>query len=273
MKKEVNIFTAAATLCVVLLMLSSALKGAASTAVYCLSFLIPTAVGVFLERKNAYKEERESPLRLVPRSGSLKLALPAAVPTVALVLLMSFLTALLISSVTGATDEFDVGDSFFTALMLHVVLPALFEEALFRYLPLRLFGGRAPLLAIIISASYFSLAHFSLFRIPYAFLAGAIFMLIDLLCDSPLPSVVIHLLNNLCSLLLVFYGGSQGFVIWGFAVLGLATVASIALIVYRRRDYINSIRDLLSYSERWKADMSPLIYVFPTLFTAISEFM
>ena len=201
------------------------------------------------------------------------LAIPVTMPTVALVVLLSYLTTLLIRATTGITDSVDVGDSFLAALLLHAVLPALFEEALFRYLPLRLFGGRAPVLAIIISASYFSLAHTSLFSIPYAFIAGAIFMLVDLVCDSPLPSVVIHLINNLASLLWVFFSGSRSFTIGYFIVLGFSAAVSIGYMIYRRRDYAAAVCKAISGYERWRADLSPLIYVIPTLFLAFSEFM
>ncbi len=273
MKKEIKIFTAASLLSVILLMVAGALDGALSTAVYCLAFLAPTGLGLVFQKKLSGDEEPSTGLYLVPKREKLALVLPCIAPTIALVLTLSFLTSLIITATTGAVDNVDVGDDFFVALLLHALLPALFEEALFRYLPLRLFGERAPRVAVVISAAFFALAHVSLFRIPYAFVAGAIFMVIDLVCESPLPSAAIHFANNLLSLLWIFFGDSRGFLIGFLVALSAAVLISLIFILRWRRDYAEAIRGALRKGESWSADMTPMLYAVPTLMLAITDLM
>jgi hypothetical protein len=59
---------------------------------------------------------------------------------------------------------------------------------------------------ILISAFFFALVHHDLFIIPYAFIAGVIFMTIDIALDSVIPSLIIHFLNNSLSVILIFAG-------------------------------------------------------------------
>ena len=273
MKREVNIFTAAALLSVLMLMLSGSTDGIISDIIHGAAFLIPAFAGLALERRMSAAEERHASLYIKPEGEGFILTLPCIAPAVALVLGLSALTALVITSVTGRVDEVSVGDSFTVALFLHVLLPAIFEEALFRYLSLRLFGERAPRLALMLSATYFALAHSSLFRIPYAFAAGIILTGLDLLCGSVLPSVILHFINNLCSLLLVFFSESEGFTVGFFVTLGVLTAASVVVILLWRRRYATALSKALKVRERWQATNVPLLYIIPTAFIAITALL
>ncbi len=273
MKKEVNIFTAAALLSVLMLMLSGATDGVISQIIYGAAFLLPAYAGLAFEKRLAASEERQTRLYIKLKKDAAVLALPCIMPAVALVIGLSALTSFIITSVTGTVDTVDVGDSFFAALLLHVLLPALFEEALFRYLPLRLFGNRAPRLGLILSAVYFALAHASLFRIPYALAAGIILMGLDLLCDSVLPSVALHFINNLCSLLWVFFSGSHGFAVGFYTVLGVLTAVSVCFIALWHKRYASALRGAFETQERWQATSVPLLYIIPTAFIAISALL
>lgn len=77
------------------------------------------------------------------------------------------------------------------------VVPAVFEELLYRRLfcaELMLHGGS---FAIIISALLFGLAHFSFYTFPYAFICGLVLAFVYLKTGSVKYTVAIHFANNL----------------------------------------------------------------------------
>ena len=83
------------------------------------------------------------------------------------------------------------------------VLPAVVEEIAIRGIvlqPLRRYGDW---FAIIASSLIFSLMHGNMVQIPYTLAAGIIFGVVAVSTGSLWPSIVLHFLNNLFSVLIL----------------------------------------------------------------------
>jgi membrane protease YdiL (CAAX protease family) len=94
---------------------------------------------------------------------------------------------------------------FTTLLFRNALIPAFLEELLFRYLPILLFAPHGKWRAVVLSSVLFALAHASVYQMPYALIAGVIFITADLIFDSIIPSLAFHLLNNAVSVIWMFY--------------------------------------------------------------------
>lgn len=247
MKHAVKYLTLVDLVFVLVLALSGSVGGALGQVVYFLAFGIPLFIGMYFSRE--LKREREEVagvaeddfLRFGIGRRELRLFIPLVVPTVALIMLAAWLTALFLNAIgmTGGT----VADApFFIQLLLHALIPAILEEMLFRYLPIKLILPYSPRGCVIVSALFFALIHLDLYKMPYAFLAGVIFAVIDIACDSILPSLVIHLLNNAASLATMKYGAIPGFLTVFYSALGVLLVVSLVLVFIHRRDYTAATR-------------------------------
>ena len=238
MSKKTNILTMTYIGFLALIFLSSALGGILSAVVYFAAFVLPLAISLWF-CKNEGREEKSY---LTIDKASFKKTLPVIFPTVSLIIIVSVLTSVIIYVTTGRTNSVDVGNSFVPALLRHALLPAILEEALFRYLPLRLLAPHSRRGAVIISAFFFALVHHDLFSIPYAFIAGVVFMAVDLAVDSIIPSVIIHFINNALSVGLLVFGDNPAFAPTIYTILAVLTLIS-AILIYRKREVY---RDMLS---------------------------
>ncbi len=82
-------------------------------------------------------------------------------------------------------------------LFVVAVLPAVFEELLFRALILNNISGEAgETRAVLLVGMCFSLYHGSVEQTIYQFICGCMFALLAVRSGSVLPSVIIHFLNN-----------------------------------------------------------------------------
>ena len=252
-----------------MLSLSGSTSGVLSEAVYFLSFLLPTALGIYLLKREG-EGERASLLSLDTRS--LRLLLPTAAPIILLIILTSSLTSFIIYLVFGAENNVNLGDNLPLALLTHAVLPAILEEMLFRYLPLRLYGLKSGATMLLVSSLFFALVHSDFFVIPYAFLAGALFMIIDIIAESVWPSVILHVLNNALSVLWIFYSHNAEFAYAFYALIIIFAVLSLCFIVKRRGEYKAEIQRIF-VGERVKLDYEILYLAVPTLLLAVLDLM
>ncbi|MCH5142413.1 MAG: CPBP family intramembrane metalloprotease [Clostridiales bacterium] len=120
------------------------------------------------------------------------------------------------------------------ALIVIGVLPAVFEESLFRGVILRSCEmGCGTLFTVLLVGMSFSLYHTSPEQTVYQFFAGCVFAFIAVRSGSILPSVVMHFINNA---LIVIFGAcglldAAGNLIIPFALdLSLAIAGGICLI-------------------------------------------
>lgn len=120
------------------------------------------------------------------------------------------------------------------ALIVIGLLPAVFEESLFRGVILRSCENECgTLYAVLLVGMSFSLYHTSPEQTVYQFFAGCVFAFIAVRSGSILPSVVMHFINNA---LIVIFGAcglldTTGNLIIPFAVdLSLAIVGGLCLV-------------------------------------------
>ncbi len=260
MNGKIRLLALSYSMFLLLLFLSGSLTGLWSKAVYYFAFILPFAVA-FLAVGREVLPKRE---QLCFSTQKLKLTLPCVLPSAAVIALLSFLTSALIEAVSGRTQTVDVGDSFLLALISHALIPAVLEELLFRYLPMRLLAHHSRRGAVLISALMFSLVHHSLYSIPYAFLAGLIFMTLDIATDSIYPSLIIHFFNNVLSLIIIF--GMP----FPLAIILLALLAlSVVGIVMKRKRYGEMLAFALEKGEKYTLCMEFGLFILFALATAI----
>ena len=248
-------------LSLLLLMASGSLSGALSRVAYALAFLLPTVIGIYLTCRGE-NGKKELPLSLDSRAVGL--FIPVIFPTVLLIVCASLLTSTVIWLVFGVKNQVTLGDNLPLAILSHAILPAVLEEALYRYLPLRLWGRDRGAGLVVISSLCFALLHRDFFVIPYAFLAGALFMIIDIITDSIWPSVILHAVNNTLSVLLIFYSQSKEFTVGFYVTLVILSAISAIFIFKKRDEYLKGLKKIFN-GEKVKLDAEILYLAIPTL--------
>ena len=91
-------------------------------------------------------------------------------------------------------------------LLTVAVLPAVFEETIFRGIVLRGLKSFGAVGAVLICGALFSLYHENPAQTIYQFLCGAAFALVALRSGSILPTVLSHFLNNAVIVVLTKFG-------------------------------------------------------------------
>lgn len=81
------------------------------------------------------------------------------------------------------------------------ILPAFAEEFTFRGIIMGSLRPYSEGLAILVSSATFALMHGNFVQLPFTFCCGLVFAYIDIKCNSLLPSIIIHFLNNGLSVL------------------------------------------------------------------------
>ena len=186
----------------------------------------------------ASKADTGIQLSLLPKRPVQALALFA--PSMLLIIGVSFAVSSLLA-LFGKSDVVDVSGPVIPQLLRHALFPAVFEEMLFRYVPIRFLGGRSKRTAITVSSVMFALVHMSFFRIPYAFVAGLIFAYMTVITGSVLPSMLLHFANNAVSVMWMRYPNTAPYII--LIALAALTLLSAVYMVIRRRDYLNTLKD------------------------------
>ena len=258
MKEKTKLLTVSYLLFLLLLALSGYLDGVLSQVAYYGAFIIPVVLALYMSRSD---ESRPLEYLRLDREGVRILAVSAA-PTIGAVWLFSFLTALLIEALTGKTDIPEVADTLPMAILTSALIPAVVEELLFRYLPMRLLAPFSRGRAVWLSAVFFAVAHMSPFSLVYAFFAGVIFMAIDLAAESIWPSVILHFVNNVVNIIMIFYPTIE--VKIGVIVsLCLLFAITLPLFIVRRREVAEKFRSAFARGEQAPFDPVPLLFIIP----------
>ncbi len=264
MRKNINILTSCYTLFLILLFSSGASSGFLSELIYYLAFIVPIVIALYTVR-----EEISDPKEfLTINVEGIKLSWPLVFPTISVTILLSYLTSLLIFTLTGKTNSIDMGDSYLLALLTHALAPAILEEALFRYVPMRLLAPYSQRGAIFISAFFFALVHHELFTIPYAFVGGLIFMAIDLATESVIPSIVIHFINNALSVSMSF-APYEPIIIFFYIWIGGLTLLSVISMFRKKEDYEMALLLISDKGEGVKFTGGMLAFAIMTLTIAV----
>ncbi len=262
----------------VMLAVSGMTDGVLSEVIYILAFAIPIAAGLLLSKRADEAESGEGSgsacradvgIRLGLGKRELSLFLPAVFPTLLGIVALSYVTSVILGFF-GFADGSVIEGTMPIAVINYALLPAVLEELLFRHLPIRLLAPHSPRGAVVMSAVFFSLVHTDLFRIPYAFLAGLTFIVIDMLTGSILPSLIIHFINNLMSVIFAFYpAGETAFLIY-IALLVIMTAISAVFIYRMRGEYGLRMAAVLKKGDIAECfDPAPLALIIPTLLLAI----
>lgn len=271
MENAVRHLSIISVLVLTLLFVPSGFDGFMSSMAYILAFVLPFLLGLLWLRAddNGDKEEATPSYITIDKRG-LFITLLALFPCVFVTFSLSYLTVS-VMSFAGFENTVELGDNLFLALLMHAAMPAVLEELVFRYLPLRFIGKRAVLPCILLSSLFFSLVHHSFFSYFYTFVAGAILITIDLLTDSVIPSMIIHFVNNLLSVLWTFYSGSWEFELPFFLVIAvLAVLSGVAIFLMRGRAR-EVISDVSWRGERYGYNSSVLFILIPSIAVAILE--
>ena len=277
MKKNINTFTVMCLLFLLLLSSASVTDGALSDVIYYSAFILPTILGILCDnklRKEESTHDREYPeaksLFTLNKSGAIRI-LQFLFPTLGLIMAVSALSSALIGSLFGAVPTVDVGDDFLSALLIHALLPALLEEMLFRFMPMRMLSRHSARLTIVISSLYFALVHNSFFSIPYALLAGVIFMTLDLLSESIFPSLILHFCNNALSVVWIFLSDTPKYAVIISVSLAVLSFISVIFIIINGKRHLSELKVLLRSGDSYKIGYAPIAIAVPTVFFALSE--
>jgi len=273
MISRIKLLVAIDTLFLFLLALSGSASGIISELFYALAFAVPIGITInFLYNpKNAAEStgadaraEMLSDLRsdFSISKKALLFTLPLIFPSILVILALSVLTAYLLG-LFGISNELTLTQPFIIALITHALAPAVLEELLFRFIPIKLLSENKKT-ALVLSSLLFAFAHANLFQIPYALLAGVIFSSLYLLTGSIIPSLLLHFLNNTVSLASM-YGFPDTVLICALALL---TVASLTVIIARGRVYLTKIKSTFK-GEKVIFSYYPIFFILFSLLLAI----
>ena len=191
MKRALSRLIFADCLFVLFLSLSSLVGGTLEWPIYAAAFIVPTLIILAFPREEDFK------ISIFSRSSFSALTVSSVFPIIFAIFVISFLTSLVMGAVGIKATVTDTSGNLLYLILVSAFAPAVFEEMLFRYLPARLLGGYSKRLAVVYSSILFALAHCNAFQIPYALIAGALFMALDIATGSIFPSVAVHFINNI----------------------------------------------------------------------------
>lgn len=240
---------------ILLLALSGSFGGLMGELIYYLAFFIPILIGFYYSKELQRKREEvkgvaEPPDRLLSfdKVRAVKLA-PLVAPSILVIFFTSLTTSVILSffGITASPVE-DVG--IIRMLLIHALIPAVLEELLFRYVPLKLIAPYSRKWCIIYSAICFSLIHCSFVQMPYAFVAGFIFILIDVMLGSVWPSIILHFLNNAVSVIWMKYASGIGASVIFTVALVLLAIVSLIFALKRREEYKSDLIGAFETAER-----------------------
>lgn len=210
----------------------------ASLAVFVLTSLIPSELTSALVRlvfvlllcavEGLTFGKRTLPFPLLPTKKSLPTFFFFPV-FLFITLAVNLISAYLVRYLGGTLPTFTRSPATFVSAVL---LAPLTEELLFRGLTLHLFAPYGEKRAMLFSALAFSLAHASLFQIPYAFAAGLLLAAVATVGRSLLLPLVFHVAYNL----LTYFGGGIPTSVLLFLT-SLAAVAGFSLFFSHRPAY------------------------------------
>ena len=269
MKREINLLTLTYLLVLLFLFASGMFEGILSSLIYILGFILPFCLAMYLSNEYRSGDGREY-LSLDVRGAAM--TAPLLFIVVGIAFLFSYACALIMGSLFGVSSTVDLSAGFGISLIVHALLPSVLEEALFRYLPMKLLLERSAKTTLFLSAGFFALLHHSFLQIPYAFAAGLIFIAVDVMAGSVLPSVILHFLNNVISLVWSYYvEGTEAAVPFIIAVATLCLSSVIAVLLLYNRLYRDRVQRLTARGVPYGAGYYPLLFALPTLFIAVTE--
>lgn len=273
MVKALKMLTFIDMMFLALLILSASVGEALSGPLYVVAFLIPFAIGFEYSKRLQTEREEERGLAEEPDGlfglGKKRLAdlLPTLIPSVFIIFSLSAVTSLLLGWL-GFSGSQPAVIGFAEMVVIHAIVPAILEEMLFRYIPMKLLLPYSPKNCVIVSALFFALIHTDFFQIPYAFAAGVIFMALDIAFGSIWPSVILHFLNNFLSVVWMKYCTAELAEMLFIASLALVACVSCILLVRKRRAYNEYLRCAFAKGTDTRLDKTPILLIVMSFYIA-----
>ncbi len=118
------------------------------------------------------------------------------------------------------------GFGFFGVLFVVAVLPAVFEELIFRGLLLRGLKSFGTVGATLLCGALFAFYHQNPAQTIYQFCCGAAFALTAIRARSVFPTIVAHFVNN-AAVLLMTKCGVENVPVWGIVVCSVCLLCSL----------------------------------------------
>lgn len=276
MKKAVSGVIYADLTFVLFLMLSGLTSGIVSRVLYYLAFAVPViGISLYLSKTRILNENGEEcafELSLMKiDKGSAALTILTAPILVFLMMTVSLLSTLLLSLFGTQSGTVDLSGGFFGVVILHALLPAFMEEMLFRYIPIKLIAPHSKRCAVICSALFFALCHTSLYRIPYALIAGLILSFVSVATHSILPAIILHFLNNLASVLVYRFCFDMEDILYTVLILFLLAIVCLALIVLFRRRLPLGTKEIFYDRRRVEFSAEAVLFCALTLCLAVFD--
>ena len=266
MKSAIKVITFADLIFIVCLIASGATEGIISEIVYYISFLLPILMLYsYLKSGNAVPSPEIGFTLKKDRSKSAGLLIFPAIATTAAV---AYLTSLIMGAF-GFSAAVIEKMPIYVALLTHALIPALLEEILFRYLPIKLMASHSKRLAVLLSAAAFSLCHTNLFQIPYAFIAGIILGYVTLHSGSIIPAFIIHFTNNALSVTTMLYPEASP---WLFTSLGVLAAISMLFMIITRKNYGDALT-VMKKGDDEAVGYSPIALIAVSLFLCITALL
>ena len=262
MRKAISAITFFDVVFLLMLSVTGNIGGTIGNIIYYLAFIVPLFFASVFLRNNKDDEVKPEPPRLLPDLKSLGFALPLVFPFIAAVFLVSFLTSLLLNAL-GFSSVTDVSGNIFGVIVKHALIPSLFEEAVFRFIPIMLLSPYSKKNALFISSVMFASVHCNLFQIPYALTASLVLSAVAIATGSIFPSVMLHFLNNLASISFMRCAGVPYFNLIFFLSLGVLTLLSLGFIYLKRDKYMKALKDI--YADKCRVEFTPPVVLFVTM--------
>ena len=273
MTQAVKVVTFIYIIFVIMLVLSGTLGGVVGEAVYYLAFMIPITIGFYSSKGLRYEREEmagvaEAPDTLLEvKRFDFKRLIPLVSPTVAVVFLISLITSLLLSLLGVSTPTVE-DRNIFLMILLHALVPAVFEELLFRYIPMKLLLPYSKRWCILYSAMCFALIHCSFLQMPYAFAAGVIFMIIDVAMGSVWPSLILHFINNVASIIWIKYCSRMTASVIFISFMLILSIVSLVFVYKKRGVYKNMLRGVFDKGDAFAVTYAPVALILITCYLA-----
>ena len=270
MKKTLLEILYADVIFIVLLMLSSLFESLVSTAVYCAAFILPILLLYLFWRKG---ERSFFSISLLPNKKSFKEGIVFSPIFVALVFFLAALTSIFFFIFGKETPQRELEDNLFYAIFLHALVPAAFEELLFRYMPIRALGAHSLKLTVIYSSLLFAFLHFDIVALPYAFVSGIILCSLDIITGSIFTSMLLHFVNNLISIAWQVSDKGKAFMIAFFSTLGVLLMASIVYIILKRKSYKEKLFLIFADKSKLKIPLSLAVFLLIIFILSVWQFI
>ncbi|MBP5243059.1 MAG: CPBP family intramembrane metalloprotease [Clostridia bacterium] len=160
------------------------------------------------------------------------------------------------------------GGLFWLAMFTLAVLPAIGEEFIFRGIILENTKKLGTVQACLLNGLLFSLFHANPAQTGYTFIMGAVWALIAIRCNSVLPTMISHFLNNAYGVIMLYlmsvygeeavYGGLES--ASGFIMIAAITFVIVGLVYFTEKNKNGNQPKTASSKVFWIAALLGIIF-------------